>query len=118
MVTDQIAYSKSPLPPLPQQSLAAMRWRMTEGRQYVDEARRAFLMMDANRDDAISQAELRLGLASMNLKLSRKQMGTSFAIADADASGEIDFDEFLEFVGGAEDEASSTIKASLLGVRA
>tara|TARA_B100000795_G_scaffold223575_1_gene178799 strand:- start:359 stop:523 length:165 start_codon:yes stop_codon:yes gene_type:complete len=54
----------------------------------------------------------------MNLKLSRKQMGTSFAIADADASGEIDFDEFLEFVGGAEDEASSTIKASLLGVRA
>ena len=118
VVTDQIAYSKSPLPPLPQQSLAAMRWRMTEGRQYVDEARRAFLMMDANRDDAISQAELRLGLASMNLKLSRKQMGTSFAIADADASGEIDFDEFLEFVGGAEDEASSTIKASLLGVRA
>ena len=27
LVTDQIAYSKSPLPPLPQQSLASMRWR-------------------------------------------------------------------------------------------
>ena len=118
VVTDQISYSKSPLPPLPQQSLAAMRWRMTEGRQFVDEARRVFLMMDANRDDAISQAELRLGLASMGLKLSSKNMGRSFAIADTDASGEIDFDEFLEFVGGAENEASKVIKSSLLGVRA
>ena len=36
-VTDQIAYSKSPLPPLPQQSLAAMKWRMSKGRNYVDE---------------------------------------------------------------------------------
>lgn len=31
-VTDQIEYSKAPLPPLPQQSLSAMRWRMAKGR--------------------------------------------------------------------------------------
>ena len=113
--------------------------------EYVDEARRAFLMMDTNRDEAISQPELRAGLASLGLTLSGKQLKTSFVIADADSSGEIDFDvcdgiptgasccsllgvtfwcsnpvlqEFLEFVGGAETEASKAIKDSLLGVRA
>ena len=54
----------------------------------------------------------------MGLKLSGPKMGSSFAIADADESGEIDFDEFLEFVGSAENEASKVIQASLLGVRA
>lgn len=75
-------------------------------------------MMDANRDDAISQAELRTGLATMGLKLRARQLERSFSIADSDSSGDIDFDEFLEFVGSAENEASRTIKASLLGVRA
>ena len=74
--------------------------------------------MDANRDDSISQVELRTGLATLGLKLSDRQLKMSFRMADTDASGDIDFDEFLEFVGGAEDEASTTIKSSLLGVRA
>uniref|UniRef100_A0A7S0P2U6 EF-hand domain-containing protein n=1 Tax=Calcidiscus leptoporus TaxID=127549 RepID=A0A7S0P2U6_9EUKA len=117
-VTDQIAYSKSPLPPLPQQSLAAMRWRMAKGGRYVDGARRVFLRMDTNRDDAISRGELRQGLAMMGLRLSSKTLEQSFAMADLDTSGDIDFEEFLDFVGSADTEASRTIKASLLGVRA
>ena len=118
VVTDQIAYSRSPLPPLPQQSLAAMRWRMTNGREFVDESRRAFLLMDANRDEQISVTELRAGLCSMGLKLNEKKLQSSFALADTDASGDIDFDEFLEFVGASESEASRAIKGSLLGLRA
>ena len=39
-------------------------------------------------------------------------------MADLDTSGDIDFEEFLDFVGSADTEASRTIKASLLGVRA
>ena len=118
VVTDQIAYSRSPLPPLPQQSLAAMRWRMTNGQAFVDEARRAFLLMDANRDELISAAELRAGLFTMGLKLDEAKLQSSFALADTDGSGDIDFDEFLEFVGTSESEASRAIKGSLLGVRA
>lgn len=118
VVTDQIEYSRSPLPPLPQQSLAAMRWRMTNGRAFVDESRRAFLLMDANRDEQISIAELRAGLYSMGLKLDETKLRSSFQLADTDASGDIDFDEFLEFVGASESEASTAIKGSLLGVRA
>ena len=73
---------------------ASVRVRVCFLAAYVDEARRAFLLMDLNRDEAISQAELRAGLASLGLTLSGKQLAKSFAIADADASGEIDFDEF------------------------
>lgn len=118
VVTDQIAYSKVPLPPLPQQSLAAMRWRMTNGKNFVDESRRVFLMMDSNRDDSISSAELRAGLFSLGLRLNEKKLGKNFRLADADNSGSIDFDEFLEFVGSAETEAAEAVKGSLLGVRA
>ena len=46
------------------------------------------------------------------------KLRSDFALADTDRSGAIDFDEFLEFVGGAESEASRAIKGSLLGVRA
>ena len=118
VVTDQIAYSRAPLPPLPQQSLTAMRWRMTRGKAFVDQARRAFLLMDANKDAQISQDELRVGLYSMGLKLDDEGLRSTFSLADTDQSGDIDFDEFLEFVGRAESEASRAIKNSLLGVRA
>jgi membrane protease YdiL (CAAX protease family) len=118
VVTDQIAYSKAPLPPLPQQSLTAMRWRMVKGKEFVDEARSAFLLMDTNRDEQISEVELRTGLYSMGLKLDSNKLRSNFALADTDQSGDIDFDEFLEFVGSAKSEASQAIKGSLLGVRA
>lgn len=118
VVTDQIAYSKAPLPPLPQQSLAAMRWRMARGKSFVDDARSAFLLMDGNRDEQISEAELRVGLYSLGLKRDGTKLRSDFAVADTDQSGAIDFDEFLEFVGGAETDSSRAIKASLLGVRA
>ena len=118
VVTEQIAYSKAPLPPLPQQSLTAMRWRMARGKDFVDQTRSAFLMMDRNRDEQISEAELRVGLYSLGLKLGGQKLRSDFALADTDRSGAIDFDEVLEFVGGAESEASRAIKGSLLGVRA
>lgn len=118
VVTDQIEYSRSPLPPLPQQSLAAMRWRMSNGKEFVDEARRTFLLMDSNRDEQISVAELRAGLFTMQLKLDEGNLKSSFDLADTDESGGIDFDEFLDFVGTSESEASRAIKGSLLGVRA
>ena len=54
----------------------------------------------------------------MGLQLDQSRLVSSFAAADSDESGDIDFDEFLEFVGVAESEASRAIKGSLLGVRA
>jgi len=117
-VTEQVAYSQTALPPLPQQSLAAMKWSMLKGRPFVDEARRAFLLMDTNRDEAISRGELRVGLSTMGLRLDERKLSAAFDDADADGSGTVDFDEFLEYVGEAKSEASQAIKRSLLGVRA
>lgn len=117
-VTDQIAYSQTPLPPLPQQSLCSMKWRMMRGRLFVDDARRVFLLMDTNRDEQLSTTELRMGLAAMALELDEPSLRAAFDDADADGSGGVDFDEFLEYVGAARSDASQAIKRSLLGVRA
>lgn len=90
-VTDQIAYSEQPLPPLPEQSLTSMKWRMSKGKGFVDESRKAFLLMDTNRDEQISASELRMGISAMGLQLAEPKLRAAFANADADGSGEIDF---------------------------
>ena len=85
---------------------------------FVTQARRAFLLMDTNRDEEISRGELRMGLSAMGLRLEERKLTAAFADADADGSGNVDFDEFLEFLGEAKSEDAQAIKRSLLGVRA
>ena len=72
--------------------------------------------MDTNRDGTVSRAELRVALYSYGIKLSAPQSAAVASAADTDASGGIDFDEFLTFVGP-EGDAAEAIKRSLLGVR-
>mmetsp|Transcript_148492 Transcript_148492/g.262181 ORF Transcript_148492/g.262181 Transcript_148492/m.262181 type:complete len:426 (-) Transcript_148492:82-1359(-) len=115
VLTDQIAYSEKVNP---KQSVNAFKWGVLKGEKFVEEARRAFFLMDTNRDEVLSTSELRMGLFSMGLKLNEQKFQSLFESADTDGSNDIDFDEFLEFVATADIDASSQeSKRSLLGVR-
>ena len=130
-VTDQILYSEQPFQwALPKFSTTTtsssssssssslllsptvLKWRLFRGKEFVVNVRRQFLLMDTDRDGVVSRSELRIGLYGLGLRL----VDSDFSSADADGSGQIDFDEFLDFVATARTEAAETINnASLLG---
>mmetsp|Transcript_19249 Transcript_19249/g.29013 ORF Transcript_19249/g.29013 Transcript_19249/m.29013 type:complete len:251 (+) Transcript_19249:494-1246(+) len=114
-VTGQMAYAeKESL--LPRGNNAVERkWIEKKGDKYVQDVRQTFYLMDSNRDGVVSREELRVGLFSYGIKLSKIQSEKALLLADVDKSGEIDYTEFLEFVEGG--SPSKAIKRSLLGVR-
>lgn len=116
-VTDQIAYAESADMPV---GASESKWRSLKGDEFVDLARQAYFLTDTNRDGQISPSELRMAFFSMGLKVDEEQTKSAFERADLDGSGEIDFDEYLDFLANSEGEATEVakrIKLSLLGVR-
>jgi len=91
------------------------KWIDMRGSTFVREARQTFYLMDTNRDGVVSREELRIALYSYGISLSKGESETVLEKADVDGSGEIDFDEFLSFMGP-EGSTSKAIKGSLLGV--
>ena len=55
--------------------------------------------MDTNMDGELSRKELRIALYSYGIYLSRVESKKVEWAADADGSGTIDFDEYLDFIG-------------------
>ena len=90
------------------------KWRTKRGQEFVQEAKQSFYLMDTNQDGVLSRKELRIALFSYGINVSRIQSEELAKAADLDDSGEIDLDEFLEFIG----PTGSTLKAvrnTLLG---
>ncbi|KAL7525101.1 hypothetical protein ACHAWF_001212 [Thalassiosira exigua] len=74
-------------------------WVRRRGEDWLRDARRSFYLMDTNHDGALSRRELRIALYSYGIYLSKPQSEEVKQAADADESGGISFDEYLEFIG-------------------
>lgn len=60
--------------------------------------RSVFDSLDADGSEKLSAAEVRIGLAQMDKKVSQHAFESAFAALDQDKSGELDFLEFLDFM--------------------
>ena len=58
----------------------------------------AFKSWDTNNDGQISFEELRGAVQRSGQRMSEEEINAIFAIGDADQNGEIDFDEFVNFI--------------------
>ena len=75
------------------------KWINAKGNEFVDQATEAFYLMDTNRDGALSIKELKIALYSYGIRLSPTQWHQVKGSVDIDGSGDVDLDEFLEFMG-------------------
>jgi membrane protease YdiL (CAAX protease family) len=75
------------------------KWIQQKGEDFVRGVKETFYLMDTNRDGVLSRKELRVALFSYGINLSMFQSEEVSQAADLDASGGIDLDEFIEFVG-------------------
>lgn len=75
------------------------KWINAKGEDFVAEATEAFYLMDTNRDGVLSIKELKIALYSYGIRLSPPQWSQVKGSVDLDGSGDIDLDEFLEFMG-------------------
>jgi len=105
-LTSQLAYARGLAKSLESNEEAGM-----EKLRYV------FYLMDIDQDGYVSRKELRIGLYSFGVELPRSWSGGVFGMADKDKSGQLDFNEFVEFVKNGSGEASNALKRSILGVR-
>lgn len=116
VVTTQMEYAVRNLEMDASPSAIEEKWIDMRGDTFVREARQTFYLMDTNRDGTVSREELRVALYSYGISLSKGESEVVLEKADADGSGEIDFEEFLGFMG-TEGSTAKAIKGSLLGVR-
>jgi membrane protease YdiL (CAAX protease family) len=117
VVTDQIAYAESAPPPT---GSSEAEVRSEKGDNFVNEARRAFLIMDTNRDGLLSAGEFRCAFYAMGFKPKEEKFQKAFRGADKDASGQVDYDEFLWFLLNSDssyEAAEFNRRYQLLGVR-
>ena len=91
-----------------------MKWKAERGEQFVNDAREVFYLMDRNQDGVLSRKELRVALFSYDINLSKMDSETVADTADVDGSGDIDFGEFLEFIGP-EGSTEKAVKYAILG---
>lgn len=75
------------------------KWKDERGEKFVNDAREVFYLMDTNKDGVVSRKELRVALFEYDINLSKMDSERLTETADLDGSGEIDFGEFLEFIG-------------------
>jgi len=116
-VTSQMEYAEQEaLMPVGKNLAVEAKWSMERGEEFVQSSKKTFYLMDTNRDGLISRKELRVALYSYGIRLSEMESEVITNQADTDSSGEIDFDEFLEFIGPKGD-TSKAIKTSLLGIQ-
>jgi len=90
----------------------------------MDAARRAFYLMDRNKDGFVSPRELRIGLYSFGIFAPTGFSDKVFKKVDRDGDGLIDAKEFEKTLQSsvgpnqsAEEAATNTIKRSILGVQ-
>jgi membrane protease YdiL (CAAX protease family) len=85
---------------MPQMSRGVeQKWTLSRGQDFVKGVQESFYLMDTNRDGVLSRKELRVALFSYGINLSELQSAKVARQADLDQSGDIDLDEFIEFVG-------------------
>lgn len=89
-------------------------WIEERGEEWLTDTKQSFYLMDTNMDGAISRKELRIALYSYGVYLSEEESEEVKLAADKDNSGEIDFDEYLEFVGPTGSRFKA-VKYALLG---
>jgi membrane protease YdiL (CAAX protease family) len=75
------------------------KWALSRGKDFVKGVQESFYLMDTNRDGVLSRKELRVALFSYGINLSELQSQKVARQVDLDQSGDIDLDEFIEFVG-------------------
>ena len=92
----------------------AQYWAKERGSEFCQMAAETFYLADTNQDGVLSREELRIAVASYGIRLSAEQSRQVLNVADVDASGTIDFAEFLNFVGPT-GSPGKAIKNSLLG---
>lgn len=99
-VAGQMEYSKkeSMLPNFSNRALEE-KWVTERGEDFVTGVKQSFYLMDTNQDGVLCRKELRVALFSYGINLSKFQSEKVYREADADGTGDIDLDEFLEFVG-------------------
>lgn len=107
-VAGQMSYAENEaLMPICTSKAVEQKWVTDRGEEFVRGVKQTFYLMDTNRDGVLSRKELRIALFSYGVNLSEYQSVQVARDADLDDSGDIDFDEFLEYVG----PAGSTGKA-------
>lgn len=77
----------------------ANKWVRERGEDFVKGVQQSFYLMDTDRNGMLSPKELRIALFSYGINLSDPQIRTVAKNIDLDGSGEIDLNEYLEFVG-------------------
>lgn len=99
-VAGQMEYAKEQkdMPTL-KNPLLEKRWIAERGQEFVDGVKQTFYLMDTNRDGVLSRKELRVALFSYGINLSPSQSEKVAEEADKDNSGDIDLDEFLDYLG-------------------
>ena len=100
---------------MPQNSNALQqKWIAERGEGFVQGVQESFYLMDTNRDGVLSRKELRVALISYGINLSQLQSERVARHADLDQSGDIDLNEFLEFVGPA-GSTGNAVRNTLFG---
>jgi len=110
-VTTQMEYASTLRP----RGEVGKKWKTERGEEFVREAGETFYLMDKNQDGVVSRKELRVALFSYGVNLSKMESLEVLKAADADESGEIDFNEFLEFIDGG--SPNKAVQGALLGAR-
>jgi len=90
------------------------KWKEERGENFVNNAREVFYLMDTNKDGVLSRKELRVALFEYDINLSKMDSETVTETADLDGSGEIDFGEFLEFIGP-QGSTAKAVKYAMVG---
>lgn len=114
-VAGQMSYAgrESMMPSFSNRALEK-KWIQERGEDFVQGVKQSFYLMDTNRDGVLCRKELRVALFSYGINLSKFQSEQVYQKADADGTGDIDLDEFIEFVGPA-GSTRSAVRNTLFG---
>lgn len=99
-VAGQMTYAKEQsLMPICSSKAVENKWIIERGEAWLREAKQSFYLADTNKDGELSRKELRIALYSYGINLSKIQSRKVEETVDVNASGSIDFDEYLEYIG-------------------
>ncbi|KAL3905106.1 MAG: hypothetical protein SGILL_009811 [Bacillariaceae sp.] len=95
--------------------LVEKKWMDKRGDEFVQTARETFYLMDKDQNGVVSRKELRVGLFAYGIDLSKMDSERIANSVDEDQSGDIDFGEYLEFIGPHEGSAQKAVDYAILG---
>lgn len=112
-VTSQIQYASANKLLPSTNYLVEKKWIDARGEEFVQQAREAFYLMDKNQDGVVSRKEFRVGLFAYSIDLSKADSAKLANAVDEDESGDIDFGEYLEFIGPHDGKTKEAINEAL-----